>query len=164
MLQLIAAVLSLATVAMASFAGNLNYGSPSHHHPALGVSIRKVAARNTPSAAWNPSQLTFTHGVTGSDPYDNSIILWTRAAPMSDNDESNVTVTGAVPLYNHQTEVYVEASKAQSVWITRFQRTRPRRTALAKVLLIRPPILITPSKSRPRISKHARNIVTCNYC
>ncbi len=31
---------------------------------------------------------------------------------MSDNDNSNVTVSGAVPLYNHQTDVYVKASKA----------------------------------------------------
>jgi alkaline phosphatase D len=75
--------LSLATAAVASWAGNVNYRSPSHHHPALGVSIRKVAARNTPTAAWNPSQLNFTHGVASGDPYDTSVILWTRAAPSS---------------------------------------------------------------------------------
>jgi hypothetical protein len=77
------AFLSLATAAFASFAGNLNYRSPSHHHPSLGVSIRKVAARNTPTAPWDPAQLNFTHGVASGDPYDTSVILWTRAAPTS---------------------------------------------------------------------------------
>ncbi|CZS96096.1 related to alkaline alkaline phosphatase/phosphodiesterase PhoD [Rhynchosporium agropyri] len=103
----------LATATTASFVSNLNYRSPSHHHPSLGVSIRKVAARNTPSAAWKPSQLNFTHGVASGDPYDTSVILWTRAAPIgSDNDNSNITVSGLVPLYSHETKQYVKASKA----------------------------------------------------
>jgi len=111
MLQLIT-FLSLAATAAASFASNLNYRSPSHFHPALGVSIRKVAARNTPSAAWNSSQLNFTHGVASGDPYDTSVILWTRAAPTPDDDKNNITVSGFVPLYSHETAEYVKASKA----------------------------------------------------
>lgn len=112
MVQLLSLIL-LATVASASFVSNLNYRSPSHYHPGLGVSIRKVAARNTPSAAWNSSQLNFTHGVASGDPYDTSVILWTRAAPVdSDNDKSNITVSGYVPLYSHETDQYVKASKA----------------------------------------------------
>lgn len=106
------AFLSLACSATASFVSNLNYRSPSHFHPGLGVSIRKVAARNTPSAAWNASQLNFTHGVASGDPYDTSVILWTRAAPSMDDDRSNITVSGYVPLYSHETEEYVKASKA----------------------------------------------------
>jgi alkaline phosphatase D len=102
------AVLSLATATTASFTSNLNYRSPSHHHPGLGVSIRKVAARNEPSAAWNASQLNFTHGVASG----YSVILWTRAAPSADDDKSNITVSGYVPLYSHETEEYVVASKA----------------------------------------------------
>lgn len=105
------AFLSLATAAAASFASNLNYRSPSHHHPGLGVSIRKVAARNEPSAVWNPSQLNFTHGVASGDPYASSVILWTRAAPSADDDKSNITVSGYVFLYSHETEEYVMASK-----------------------------------------------------
>ncbi|KAE9375298.1 hypothetical protein N431DRAFT_402686 [Stipitochalara longipes BDJ] len=111
MLQVLAA-LSLAASATASFASNLNYRSPSHHHPGLGVSIRKVAARNEPSAAWDPNKLNFTHGVASGDPYDTSVILWTRAAPSADNDKSNITVSGYVPLYSHETGDYVKASKA----------------------------------------------------
>lgn len=98
MVQLIT-FLSLAATATASFVSNLNYRSPSHFHPGLGVSIRKVAARNTPGAAWNSSQLNFTHGVASGDPYSTSVILWTRAAPSADNDKSNITVSGTVPLY-----------------------------------------------------------------
>jgi len=55
-------------------------------------------------------RLNFTHGIASGDPYSDSVILWTRVAPTSDNDLSNVTVSGTVPLYNHNTEEYVEAS------------------------------------------------------
>jgi alkaline phosphatase D len=112
MLQIFTLALALTTTSTASFVSNLNYGSPSHHHPALGISIRKVAARNIPSAAWNSSQLNFTHGVASGDPYSTSVILWTRASPSEDNDRSNITVSGNVPLYNHDTGEYVKASKA----------------------------------------------------
>lgn len=93
-------VLSLAGVAAASYAGNLNYRSPSLNHPSLGISIHKVNKRNDPSAACNASQLKFTHGVASGDPYPNSVILWTRCAPMLDDVDDNSTVSGYVPLYN----------------------------------------------------------------
>jgi alkaline phosphatase D len=102
----------LTTAATASFTSNPNYRSPSHHHPGIGVSIRKVAARNTPSAAWNSSQLNFTHGVASGDSYDTSVILWTRAAPFADDDKSNITVSGYIILYSHETGEYVMAGKA----------------------------------------------------
>ncbi|KAL8740706.1 MAG: hypothetical protein Q9184_008461, partial [Pyrenodesmia sp. 2 TL-2023] len=89
-----------AGVAAASYANNLNYRSPSHNHPGLGLSIHKVNKRNAGSSAYPASQLNFTHGVASGDPYPNSVILWTRCAPMFDDVRSNSTVTGYVPLYN----------------------------------------------------------------
>ncbi|KLU93177.1 alkaline phosphatase D, partial [Magnaporthiopsis poae ATCC 64411] len=98
---------------LASYTGNINYFSPSAHHPGLGVSIRKVAARHYANSPWDPATLNFTHGVASGDPYQDSVILWTRAAPIgSDNDDSNVTVSGLVALYSHETEKYVKASAA----------------------------------------------------
>ena len=111
-LCLLSAAVGLAT---ANYAGNINYYSPSLHHPSLGISIRKVAKRSGLSSPWDPSQLNFTHGIASGDPYDDSIILWTRVAPSNltgDNDHSNETVSGNVPLYDHSTENYVNASKA----------------------------------------------------
>jgi alkaline phosphatase D len=105
-------LLSLASVATANWAKNINYRSPSEHHPALGVSIHKVVKRNDPHSSIDPSKLNFTHGVASGDPYPNSVILWTRVAPTSDNDKANTTVSGFVPLYNHDTEEYVAASKS----------------------------------------------------
>ena len=53
--------------------------------------------------------LNFTHGVASGDPYPDSVILWTRAAPTAESDRSNVTVEGTVPLYSHDTDPYVRA-------------------------------------------------------
>ncbi|WEW54972.1 alkaline phosphatase [Emydomyces testavorans] len=92
-------ILCAATVS-ASYAGNLNYRSPSHNHPALGVSIHKVAKRSDPSSAFDAARLNFTHGVASGDPYSDSIILWTRCSPMLDDVNDNSTVSGVVPLYN----------------------------------------------------------------
>lgn len=111
-LQLLTLLSSACIVAADSYAKNINYRSPSENHPGLGIAIHKVVKRNDPSAAYQSSQLNFTHGVASGDPYPDSVILWTRAAPTSDNDASNVTVSGAVPLYNHDTEEYVAASKS----------------------------------------------------
>ncbi|KAI0403450.1 PhoD-like phosphatase [Xylaria palmicola] len=107
-----AQLLWFAGAASAAFVGNLNYLSPSRHHASLGVSINKVAKRTHATPHWSPSQLDFTHGVASGDPTDNSIILWTRAAPTDDNDASNVTVSGYLPLYDHSTEQYVASSNA----------------------------------------------------
>lgn len=105
----------LATAGLSSatyWAKNINYRSPSEHHPSLGVSIHKVVKRNDPQSPWDPAQLNFTHGVASGDPFPESVILWTRISPTSDNDQSNVTVSGYVPLYNHDTQQYVSVSKA----------------------------------------------------
>lgn len=110
-------VLVFITAAVAEWSGNINFGSPSRTHKALGLSMPKVVKRH---ASWkrdespaymSPSMLNFTHGVASGDPYPESVILWTRAAPVVDNDQSNVTVEGTVPLYNHLTQAYVRASK-----------------------------------------------------
>ncbi|KAL8713113.1 MAG: hypothetical protein Q9220_002634 [cf. Caloplaca sp. 1 TL-2023] len=93
-------LLACAGVATASYANNLNYRSPSHHHPGLGISIHKVNKRNGGAAPYPASQLNFTHGVASGDPYPNSVILWTRCAPMLDDVKSNTTVSGYVQLYN----------------------------------------------------------------
>lgn len=105
-------VLLFATGASAFYAGNINYFSPSLHHPSLGISIPKVAARTYASSPWKPEQLNFTHGVASGDPYDDSVILWTRAAPTMDNDHSNTTVSGTTGLFSHETEEFVKLSKA----------------------------------------------------
>jgi alkaline phosphatase D len=99
MYQLIVLAL-LAIPALASFGSNLNYRSPSLHHPGLGISLRKVVKRNDPSSSFNSSQLNFTHGVASGDPYPNSVILWTRLSPVFDDIDANVTVSGVVPLFN----------------------------------------------------------------
>ncbi|KAJ0361974.1 hypothetical protein COL154_006485 [Colletotrichum chrysophilum] len=103
---------SLIAAATATYAGNLNYESPSLHHPFLGISIRKVAGRSEGSTPWTPEQLNFTHGVASGDPYDDSVILWTRVAPTMENDHSNVTIEGTAPVFAHDNDVFVKASKS----------------------------------------------------
>ncbi|CAO2652537.1 Nn.00g008200.m01.CDS01 [Neocucurbitaria sp. VM-36] len=108
----ILSLLPLASIVDASWSKNLNYRSPSEHHPALGISIHKVVKRNDPGSSYPATSLNFTHGVASGDPYPNSVILWTRIAPQSDNSQSNLTVTGYAPLYDHDNEKYVQVSKA----------------------------------------------------
>lgn len=104
--------ISFAFLATASFDGNLNYHSPSKRHDGLGIDVRKVAKRTLTkrAAPWDPSQLNFTHGVASGDPYPHSVILWTRIAPSLVSDASNVTVSGLVPFYSHETEKYIKGS------------------------------------------------------
>lgn len=69
----------LATVS-AKWTNNLNYRSPSEHHPFMGIAIHKVVRRTTYDSAFDPSQLNFTHGVASGDPYPDSVILvWLSA-------------------------------------------------------------------------------------
>lgn len=105
-------LLPLVSVASASWTKNLNYRSPSEHHPFLGISIHRVVKRNDPQTSIDASALNFTHGVASGDPYPNSIILWTRVAPTSENSNSNVTVSGLAPLFDHDNEQYVKVSKS----------------------------------------------------
>jgi alkaline phosphatase D len=112
-LQLLSALSSVAIVGVgASWTKNINYRSPSEHHPSLGISIHKVVKRNDPTSPWDPAKLHFTHGVASGDPYPESVIIWTRVSPTEDNDKSNVTVAGYVKLFNHDVDEYVAVSKA----------------------------------------------------
>jgi len=106
----ILSLLPLVPVVWASWSKNLNYRSPSEHHPSLGISIHRVVKRNDPKGSYDANTLNFTHGVASGDPYPNSVILWTRVAPQSDNSNSNVTVTGYAPLFDHDNEKYVAVS------------------------------------------------------
>lgn len=101
MLQSVVLLGLLAETAFAGYAQNLNFRSPSHVHPNLGISIPKVAKRNAePAASLDPKCLSFTHGVASGDPYPNSVILWTRCAPEADNVDDDAPVEGTAGLYN----------------------------------------------------------------
>lgn len=102
MLSLVS-ILSFSSLALASWTQNLNYRSPSEHHPGLGISLHKVNKRNVPGTQYSSSQLNFTHGVASGDPYSDSVILWTRVSPMVSNVNDNTTVSGYAPLYGHGT-------------------------------------------------------------
>ena len=113
-LRVLASVSLTALLALqghASFDSNLNYNSPSGHHPNLGIDIPLVSHRSfkRDATAFQPSELNFTHGVASGDPYADSVILWTRVAPSLVSSDSDVTVTGTVPLYNHDTDSYIKA-------------------------------------------------------
>ncbi|RYP54975.1 hypothetical protein DL768_000291 [Monosporascus sp. mg162] len=110
----------------ASFAGNLNYASPSrrHEHANLGVDTSRVVARRSATSASaseakrsssrprprrDDERLRFTHGVASGDPYADSVILWTRVAPSEDSDLGDAAVSGTAPLYSHDTESFIAA-------------------------------------------------------
>ena len=106
MMLLSITLLSFATAILASWTKNINYRSPSEHHPFMGIAIHKVVRRNNLKSPFNSSQLNFTHGVASGDPYPHSVILvsarfkgkgditkmveqWTRCSPVYDDDHSN---------------------------------------------------------------------------
>ncbi|CAN8103461.1 unnamed protein product [Discula destructiva] len=97
----------------ASLTNNLNYQSPSRRssHVNLGLNTAHIHARahKRGSIAFRPEDLSFTHGIASGDPFPDSVILWTRIAPSVASDQSNVTVTGTVPLYSHETDEYIAA-------------------------------------------------------
>lgn len=103
-------LLAVAPATFADWSGNANYLSPSRRHPSLGIHMPKVIKRQASPSYMDAGHLNFTHGVASGDPYSDSVVLWTRVAPSVDNDASNTTVSGTVPLYNHNTDEYVEAS------------------------------------------------------
>lgn len=115
MLATLYTVASLALVVTASWDGNINFNSPSLQHRDLGLNVAKIQKRTglfaRQTANFTDNQLNFTHGVASGDPYPDSVILWTRLAPSLASDRSNVTVSGTVEFYNHETEEYIRASK-----------------------------------------------------
>ena len=105
------AAVALATVASASFDGNLNYHSPSKRHSGLGINLPLVYRRSwkRSNTAYDASELKFTHGVASGDPWADSVILWTRIAPSNESDPSTAPVEGTVDVYSHDTETYIKA-------------------------------------------------------
>ncbi|KAL2836745.1 PhoD-like phosphatase-domain-containing protein [Aspergillus pseudodeflectus] len=108
-------LLALSSGALASYNGNLNYRSPSLNgdHINMGIDTAAIHRRSLAKRDETPysaSQLNFTHSVASGDPYANSVILWTRIAPSLEASDSNVTVSGDVPLYDHENERYAKAS------------------------------------------------------
>ena len=103
-----AALLGCAT---ATFSGNHNYASPSRRHARLGIDTSLVERRSwkRENIAYEPSELSFTHGVASGDPWPESVVLWTRVAPSNKSEDSTAPVDGTAPLWNHATEEYVEA-------------------------------------------------------
>ncbi|KAK4952892.1 hypothetical protein LTR66_013705 [Elasticomyces elasticus] len=112
MLKSLALVACTAAAAAASYTKNLNYRSPSEHHPFMGISLHKVVRRNDPETRFiDASALNFTHGVASGDPYANSVIL-TIAGGEAVAHVNAVTVSGTVPLYNLEMDSYVRVSTA----------------------------------------------------
>ncbi|KAK0741792.1 PhoD-like phosphatase-domain-containing protein [Apiosordaria backusii] len=100
MLRLTAA-LSLAGVVSASFENNLAYLSPSRRHASLAVPISHVQKRQTGSL-YTAAEVNFTHGIASGDPYANSVILWTRLSPTTENVASDIVPEGVVPIYGDE--------------------------------------------------------------
>jgi alkaline phosphatase D len=72
---------SLLASVSAKWTNNLNYRSPSEHHPFMGIAIHKVVRRSNYDSPFDPSQLNFTHGVASGDPYPDSVVLvWLHGA------------------------------------------------------------------------------------
>lgn len=79
---------------------NLAYLSPSRRHPSLAVPISHVTKRQT-GELFAPEEIEFTHGVASGDPLADSVIIWTRLAPSSNNTASDTAPEGVVPIYDH---------------------------------------------------------------
>ncbi|EPS41442.1 hypothetical protein H072_4661 [Dactylellina haptotyla CBS 200.50] len=96
-------IITYLTIPLASayWSSNLNYLSPSSHHPSLGISINRVAKRSNSGTSYDPAVLKFTHGVASGDPTATSVILWTRLSPITDAADNNGGSIGLEPLYWH---------------------------------------------------------------
>lgn len=79
---------------------NLAYLSPSRRHPSLAVPVSHVLKRQT-GGTFGPDEVNFTHGVASGDPLADSVIIWTRLAPSSNNTASDTVPEGVVPIYDH---------------------------------------------------------------
>ncbi|KAF5649089.1 alkaline phosphatase [Fusarium tjaetaba] len=102
---------SLLAFSVASFDGNINYGSPSPRHTQFGIDLEQVQRRSWKrgNIAFKPEQLNFTHGVASGDPWPHSVILWTRIAPTNVSSADTAPIDGTEPLYSHETKKFIEA-------------------------------------------------------
>jgi alkaline phosphatase D len=112
MLPVVCLLATLALTAKASFEANLVYRSPHPNVPELGISTHRLRARQLDPQGQGVQQLrppgpgdnyirygdsaidwshadyiyggsvNFTHGVASGDPWDHSVLLWTRAVPL----------------------------------------------------------------------------------
>lgn len=67
-----------------------------------------MSKRTAAGEPYDPNELFFTHGVASGDPYEKSVILWTRVSPQMESGRSNITVSGLAELYDHEHERYVD--------------------------------------------------------
>lgn len=79
---------------------NLAYLSPSRRHPGLAIPQNHIAKRDS-DTLYNPDEVEFTHGIASGDPLEDSVILWTRLSPSSNNTASDTVPEGVVPIYDH---------------------------------------------------------------
>jgi alkaline phosphatase D len=84
----------------ASYHNNLAYVSPSRRHESLAVPVSQVKKRQSGNL-YDASELEFTHGIASGDPYSDSVIIWTRLAPTSENTASDTVPGGVVPIYDN---------------------------------------------------------------
>jgi alkaline phosphatase D len=84
-----------------SHANNLAYLSPSRRHPSLAVPESHLVRRQAEDAFYDAQDLEFTHGVASGDPLAESVIIWTRLAPSSNNTASDTVPEGVVPIFDH---------------------------------------------------------------
>ena len=91
MLRLLSLSLFALSCVEGFYEGNLNYDSPSKIHDHFGIDVPKVRKRlvepSKLSARGNGPAANFTHGVASGDPYSDSVILWTRLAPISNTTQ-----------------------------------------------------------------------------
>ena len=103
---------------------DLNYRSPSEHHPFMGIAIHKAVRRSNLNEPFSTNQLNFTHGVASRDPYPNSVILvykcsdsWTVTNGYSGQD--------ALQCMMMTTAIVSHTSQSQFLALLRPSTTRP---------------------------------------
>ncbi|KAI5781564.1 PhoD-like phosphatase-domain-containing protein [Geopyxis carbonaria] len=72
---------ALALFLLPAALANLSYLSPSTNHPHFAIPGDHSPPSLHKRSLSSSQPLTFTHGVASGDPYDTSVILWTRAVP-----------------------------------------------------------------------------------
>ena len=94
MLNFLLLTLFALTLVEAYYEGNINYNSPSRRHDHFGIDLPKVRNRlnmettnKLNARATSRPTVNFTHSVASGDPLCDSVILWTRLAPISNTTQ-----------------------------------------------------------------------------
>lgn len=90
------AFFTLLAGALADWAGNINYGSPSYLHN-LGISIPKIRKRQAGASYMDPRRVNFTHDVASGDPYADSVILWVSSTVKATTSRPNYLLDTCQP-------------------------------------------------------------------